>query len=71
MEWMRAEELLMFSTDYPHYDADDPAWIAPRLPAAQRDRILFENAIEFYGLPRMRPEDDLDRARGGQSQVAR
>jgi predicted TIM-barrel fold metal-dependent hydrolase len=42
---------LLFSTDYPHWDFDDPryAFKAP-LTADQRDQLLFRNAQSFYGL---------------------
>jgi predicted TIM-barrel fold metal-dependent hydrolase len=51
LETMRAEELLMFSTDYPHWSYDDPGWAIQRLPRAARDRIMFQNAVEWLGLP--------------------
>jgi len=38
--------------------------VLPRLPKRQRDRILFENAVELYRLPRTRPVDRLDADRG-------
>ena len=51
-----ADELLMFSSDYPHYDFDDPAFVLPALLNGDtRARILCENAREFYGLPATRP----------------
>jgi uncharacterized protein len=42
---------LLFSTDYPHWDFDDPryAFKAP-LSDAQRHQILFGNAQKFYGI---------------------
>jgi hypothetical protein len=61
MEWMEADRLLMFSTDYPHHDFDHPTWALPRLPKAWRDRIAFQNAMDLYHLPPLRPVDDLDR----------
>lgn len=64
LEWMGADRMLMFSSDYPHYDYDDPGWVLPRLPKAERERILFENACELYGLPQRRPFDRLDAERG-------
>ncbi|MBI0535235.1 amidohydrolase [Roseomonas sp. KE2513] len=43
---------LLFSTDYPHWDFDDPryAFRAP-LTGAQKDQLLFGNAQRFYGFP--------------------
>jgi predicted TIM-barrel fold metal-dependent hydrolase len=69
MGWMEAERLLMFSTDYPHYDFDDPSWVLPRLPKESRARICSQNAIDLYGLPSHRPLDALDRARHEQRPV--
>lgn len=50
-----ANELLMFSTDYPHWDFDDPQWVLRKLREEERQRILRDNALEFYGLPSVRP----------------
>jgi uncharacterized protein len=42
---------LMFSTDYPHWDFDNPnRAFQVRLPAGLRDRIMHANAREFYAL---------------------
>jgi uncharacterized protein len=51
MNWMQADRLLLFSTDYPHWTFDDPKWIVRQLPAGLRDRIMFQNGIELYNLP--------------------
>jgi uncharacterized protein len=42
---------IMFSTDYPHWSYDSPAWAINRFPRAQRDRIMRGNAMALYGLP--------------------
>jgi predicted TIM-barrel fold metal-dependent hydrolase len=58
-----AEHLLMFSSDYPHFDFDNPIRaVSNRLPAALRARILAGNALEFYGLPPTRRVSEFDRA---------
>ena len=44
---------IMFSSDYPHWDFDDPFKILPGSTAADlKRRILRENALDLYG-PRM------------------
>src|SRR5262249_33718876 len=55
-----AETQLMFSTDYPHWDYDDPKTALPRMSKELRRRIMYENACELYGLPLVRPAGRLD-----------
>lgn len=50
LEAMDAEHLLMFSSDYPHWDFDSPTTAFPRLPDAMHRRIFEINAREWYGL---------------------
>lgn len=50
LEAMDAERLLMFSSDYPHWDFDSPTHAFPRLSPELRSRIFKENARQFYGL---------------------
>ena len=47
---MSAERTVMFSSDYPHWDNDDPRRILRRVPPPVRARILGETAAELYGL---------------------
>lgn len=50
LDTMRAERTLMFSSDYPHWDADDPRVVLrTRLPAELRDRVAHETAEETFG----------------------
>jgi predicted TIM-barrel fold metal-dependent hydrolase len=49
LEIARAERTLMFSSDYPHWDFDDPRHVLTTLPAAMRERVKAKNAIETYG----------------------
>ena len=52
IEHMGSDHMLMFATDYPHWDFDSPAKALPRqLPEALRQRICALNALEFYRLP--------------------
>lgn len=59
-EMMDAEHILMFASDYPHWDFDDPKRAFPRLPDGLKRRIFCENARELYNLPATRPVDALD-----------
>jgi predicted TIM-barrel fold metal-dependent hydrolase len=65
MEMVEGDRILIFSTDYPHHDTDDPNWLETRLPKAWRHRVMAENAIELYGLPRTRPRDVFDEEGAG------
>jgi predicted TIM-barrel fold metal-dependent hydrolase len=49
-EAMDAGSILMFSSDYPHWDFDSPTHAFPRLPDELRERIFSKNARSFYGL---------------------
>lgn len=51
LEMMDAEHILMFASDYPHWDFDSPTHAFPKLPQALHDRIFSLNAREWYGLP--------------------
>ena len=55
MEWMEAERLLLFSSDYPHWTFDDPKWVVRQIPEQLRDAIMFENGIKVFNLPRTIP----------------
>lgn len=48
---MDAEHILMFASDYPHWDFDSPTHAFPKLPDDLHDRIFSTNAREWYGLP--------------------
>ena len=50
IEMLGSDEMLMFATDYPHWDFDEPAHAIPHaLPADLRRKIFWENARKFYG----------------------
>ena len=53
LEHLGGDAMLLFSTDYPHWQFDEPAdaW-PPALDAGSLDRVLRENAIATYGLNR-------------------
>ena len=50
LEMMDAGRTLMFSSDYPHWDFDDPLAAFKDVPDALKRRIFYENAAELYGL---------------------
>ncbi|MBO0712517.1 MAG: amidohydrolase, partial [Acetobacteraceae bacterium] len=51
IRWIGADRL-MFSTDYPHWDFDDPRFVFKvPLPEAERRAIFADNAKALYGLP--------------------
>jgi predicted TIM-barrel fold metal-dependent hydrolase len=43
------EDLLCFATDYPHWDADDPTYIARHLRREWLPKLFYENARAVYG----------------------
>ena len=41
---------MLFSSDYPHWDFDDPGYVLrSRIPAHLRGRVGWENAIDTFG----------------------
>jgi predicted TIM-barrel fold metal-dependent hydrolase len=51
-EMLRAERTLCYSSDFPHWDFDDPKKAFPtRMSDALRRRIFHDNAAELFGLP--------------------
>ncbi|WP_102348895.1 amidohydrolase family protein [Bacillus sp. Marseille-P3661] len=49
-EMCDAEDIIMFSSDYPHWDFDHPGMVLNHLPREMRDKIKAKNAIDLYGL---------------------
>ena len=49
LEAIDAEQTLLYASDYPHWDFDDPTKLP--LPAEWKPRIFAGNARELYGLP--------------------
>ena len=45
-----SQRTLCFSSDYPHWDFDDPRRTLKRLPAEWRDAVSHGNAARFFGL---------------------
>ncbi len=49
LDWFGGADKLVFSSDYPHWDADEIDYVGQRLPPDWHRRIYFENALKFYG----------------------
>ncbi len=50
LEMFPAERMLMFSSDFPHWDGDTPDFALRNLPERLRDRVMYATARELYGL---------------------
>jgi len=50
-EWAHADRVLMFASDYPHWDFDSPEQSLPPVSAEMRERIFSATARELYRLP--------------------
>jgi predicted TIM-barrel fold metal-dependent hydrolase len=49
LEDVGADDMLLFASDYPHWDFDSPTVVA--VPQAWREKVMRGNARELYGLP--------------------
>ncbi|QBD83780.1 amidohydrolase [Ktedonosporobacter rubrisoli] len=55
MDMMGSDQMLMFASDYPHFDFDSPQESIPHdLPERVRQRIFFENANDLYHFEQVR-----------------
>ena len=55
---MAADRTVMFSSDYPHWDNDNPRLLFRRLDPLVRARIMAGTAADLYGLHRPPPASD-------------
>lgn len=51
LEMFDAEKMLMFSSDFPHWDGDPPDFAARFFPKPMRPAVMGENARRLYRLP--------------------
>ena len=61
LKMFNAQEMVCFSSDYPHWDGDERDHVEKQLPASWHARVFRENAREFFGwtdLPDPEPEPD-------------
>jgi predicted TIM-barrel fold metal-dependent hydrolase len=45
------EDVLVFASDYPHWDTDDPRYIAKRLPKSWWPKLFYDNAADALRWP--------------------
>ncbi len=51
MSWLDPSDLLLYSSDYPHWSYDDPSWASNRFPKASRAAVMRDNARRVFGFP--------------------
>jgi predicted TIM-barrel fold metal-dependent hydrolase len=49
LSWIKGSERLVYSSDYPHWDADEVKHISGLLPPDWHHKVFFRNAMELYG----------------------
>lgn len=52
LRWIHADEVMLFASDYPHWDWDEPSTFLAGFDREFRQRIMYENALDLY--PRLR-----------------
>ena len=51
IEFLRPAETLMYASDFPHWDFDEPEQTLRQLPDEWRDNVRWRNAAGFFRLP--------------------
>ncbi len=51
-EMLHAEKTVIFASDYPHWDFDNPLTAFSFFPPQLKRRIFVDNVVDFYG-PRL------------------
>jgi predicted TIM-barrel fold metal-dependent hydrolase len=49
LDMVDAAQTVLFATDYPHWDFDNPQAALKQVPAPLRERICVGNALDLYG----------------------
>ena len=50
LDWLHADEILVFASDYPHWDWEEPSGLMRLLDKKLRPRVMYDTAAELYGL---------------------
>jgi predicted TIM-barrel fold metal-dependent hydrolase len=48
-EMLHADRTVIFASDYPHWDFDNPLTVLSFLPPKMKRRIFVDNVVEFFG----------------------
>ena len=59
LEWLHADEIVVYASDYPHWDWDNPKTLLPGISAELKQRIFVETARELYK-SRLRMVDEAE-----------
>ena len=43
------DRMLLFSSDYPHYDTDEPSVVLAKIPPEMKARVCYQNAVDAFG----------------------
>jgi uncharacterized protein len=49
LQSMNLQDRLVYSSDYPHWDADEIDYLSTRVPSSWHASIFFANACALYG----------------------
>ena len=55
IDFLRPWDTLMYASDFPHWDFDEPEQTLRQLPEEWRDNVRARNAQEFFRLPALAP----------------
>jgi predicted TIM-barrel fold metal-dependent hydrolase len=50
VDMLPSDEMLLFSSDYPHWDFDNPDKVFREFPEVFRRKVFYENASKLYNL---------------------
>ena len=50
LDWLHADEVMVFASDYPHWDWEEPSGFMRGLDPTLRGRVMYETAAELYGI---------------------